>query len=597
MKLQSNKKISRIFLLLAGLMTLVPGVSHAWWSDDWSYRKKITLNTTESGASIKESLASVPVLVRLHSGNFDFLSSKEDGSDLRFVSGDDKTPLKYHIEKFDALNELAVIWVQVPALSAQSSADAMWLYYGNEKAAAGDDAKGTYDVNQVVAYHFGGQGAPKDQTAYANNAAQSTASEATASLIGAGAIFNATSTITIPASPSLNFTAEKGFTFSAWIKTAATQANAVIFSQQEGASSLVIGMDQAGVYARMPGAETKRVALAPGAWHHVAVTAGKRLVVYVDGVEAAAADAALPPLGGNITLGTSFTGEMDEVQISNVARSADWIKAAAQGEGVDAKLIAYGADEQTEGGDTSYFKTILQSVTLDGWVVIAILMVMAVISWIVMVNKAVVIGRMTRDNEKFITSFQKVAADPGVLDRDDDQDDNANKETPFAAALFGRHDHYQSSPIYRIYHVGVQEIKHRFGNTDPKLVGKALSPQAIGAIRASLDGALVRENQKLSSQMVLLTIAISGGPFLGLLGTVVGVMITFAAIAASGDVNVNAIAPGIAAALVATVAGLAVAIPALFGYNYLISKIKNITADMHVFVDEFVHKLAENYGT
>jgi biopolymer transport protein ExbB len=128
MKLQSNKKMSRVFLLLAGLMTLVPGVSHAWWSDDWSFRKKITLNTTESGVNIKESLASVPVLVRLHSGNFDFLSSKEDGSDLRFVSGDDKTPLKYHIEKFDGLNELAVVWVQVPTLSAQSSADTIWLY-------------------------------------------------------------------------------------------------------------------------------------------------------------------------------------------------------------------------------------------------------------------------------------------------------------------------------------------------------------------------------------------------------------------------------------------------------------------------------------
>ena len=96
--------------------------------------------------------------------------------------------------------------------------------------------------------------------------------------------------------------------------------------------------------------------------------------------------------------------------------------------------------------------------------------------------------------------------------------------------------------------------------------------------------------------MVLLTIAISGGPFLGLLGTVVGVMITFAAIAASGDVNINAIAPGIAAALVATVAGLAVAIPSLFGYNYLGSQIKEIIADMHVFVDEFITRVAEYYG-
>jgi biopolymer transport protein ExbB len=96
--------------------------------------------------------------------------------------------------------------------------------------------------------------------------------------------------------------------------------------------------------------------------------------------------------------------------------------------------------------------------------------------------------------------------------------------------------------------------------------------------------------------MVLLTIAISGGPFLGLLGTVIGVMITFAAIALSGDVNINAIAPGTAAALAATVAGLAVAIPSLFGYNWLNSRIKSISADNRVFVDEFVTRVAEQYS-
>jgi biopolymer transport protein ExbB len=73
-------------------------------------------------------------------------------------------------------------------------------------------------------------------------------------------------------------------------------------------------------------------------------------------------------------------------------------------------------------------------------------------------------------------------------------------------------------------------------------------------------------------------------------------MITFAAIAASGDVNVNAIAPGISAALLATVAGLGVAIPALFGYNYLIIRNKNVTANMQVFVDEFITRLAELYS-
>lgn len=95
--------------------------------------------------------------------------------------------------------------------------------------------------------------------------------------------------------------------------------------------------------------------------------------------------------------------------------------------------------------------------------------------------------------------------------------------------------------------------------------------------------------------MVLLTIAISGGPFLGLLGTVVGVMITFAAVAAAGDVNINAIAPGIAAALLATVAGLAVAIPALFGYNYLLSRVEEIGADDQIFVDELEKRIAETW--
>ena len=73
-------------------------------------------------------------------------------------------------------------------------------------------------------------------------------------------------------------------------------------------------------------------------------------------------------------------------------------------------------------------------------------------------------------------------------------------------------------------------------------------------------------------------------------------MITFAAIAAAGDVNVNAIAPGIAAALVATVAGLGVAIPALFGYNWLLTRIKDVNATLQVFVDELVTKIAEAYA-
>jgi biopolymer transport protein ExbB len=132
-------------------------------------------------------------------------------------------------------------------------------------------------------------------------------------------------------------------------------------------------------------------------------------------------------------------------------------------------------------------------------------------------------------------------------------------------------------------------MKKRVGD----LGQKPLSAEALSVIRVMLDSILVRESQRLNDKMVLLTIAIAGGPFLGLLGTVVGVMITFAVIAASGDVNINSIAPGIAAALLATVAGLAVAIPALFAYNYLLVQIKDVVADMRVFSDEFLAMLVE----
>jgi biopolymer transport protein ExbB len=233
---------------------------------------------------------------------------------------------------------------------------------------------------------------------------------------------------------------------------------------------------------------------------------------------------------------------------------------------------------------------ILKSVTLDGWVIIGLLMIMAAISWVVMFDRVSYLNRQAKANNQFMKSFREIAADLTMLDSGDADD---------IASLGGRINKsdamiMRASSLYRIYHIGASEIRHRFAQNGMRL--PVLSATSIAAIRAALDSGYVKETQRLNRMMVVLTIAISGGPFLGLLGTVVGVMITFAAIAASGDVNVNAIAPGIAAALVATVAGLGVAIPALFGYNYLVSRIKDLTNDMQVFVDEFVTKMAEFYS-
>jgi biopolymer transport protein ExbB len=223
-------------------------------------------------------------------------------------------------------------------------------------------------------------------------------------------------------------------------------------------------------------------------------------------------------------------------------------------------------------GEANYLKILVDSLTLDAKIVIGILAVMFAISVWVMWAKAMLVSKTDKDNKKFLMRFQK-AGSADLLDLD-------------------RGANYPNSTLYGLYKAGLREIKKR-QHEGEKL---SLSGASMDAIKAAIDADLVRETQKQNAGMVLLTIAISGGPFLGLLGTVVGVMITFAAIAAAGDVNVNAIAPGIAAALLATVAGLAVAIPALFGYNYLASRIKNITIAMQIFVDEFVTRTAELYG-
>lgn len=569
-------------IALAALLLILPTSALAWWNEEWTVRKKITLDTQAAGVAAEAD--SVPVLVRLSTGNFDFLSAKEDGSDIRFVTEDDKTPLKFHVERYDGVNELAFVWVQVPKLAGNNTGQHIWLYYGNENAPAASDSKTSYDAAQLMVYHLSEtQGLPQDATANGNNVSQAKLVYVPGGLI-AGAARLAGDGGMVAGSPALQNATE--FTFSAWVKPA--QADGELLAL----GGLTLGLSGGVPVLSVNGAQTRATApVAVNTWHHIALTAGQQgFTLYVDGKPAGTAAGALTP-AASLRIGGGLAGEMDEVQVSTVARSAAWLAAQVESQGQAGRLVKYGEDETTDSSEsTSYFTTTMQNVTVDGWVVIIILAVMFVIAMWVMVTKALFLGRAEKANQTFAEEFAKMSR--GLAELDDTAAAHAGKMDHLAKMM----DEFKHSPLYRIYHVGVTELKHRF----PSSVGAqglpVISSQSINAVRASLDAQLVREGHRLNKSMVLLTIAISGGPFLGLLGTVVGVMITFAAIAAAGDVNVNAIAPGIAAALAATVAGLAVAIPALFGYNYLTSKIKTISADMHIFVDEFVTKMAENYG-
>jgi biopolymer transport protein ExbB len=574
----------------------MPAVAHAdWWNGDWSFRKKITIDAGPKGANLAEDPGRMPLLVRLHDGNFTFTDAKDDGSDIRFVDSDGKTPLKFHIDTYDALLGVGLIWVDVPSVKVGQPVD-IWMYWGNQNAPAGGDAKGTYDADTTLVYHFSEKDAPPhDQTANANNA-QTPIKSIDNGLIGRAAHLEGTP-ILLPASPSLTVPQNGALTWSAWVKPAGVQSLAVLFAKHDGQNGLVVSLEQGvpTVTAINGGVPAKAAATAPltGIWHHVAVTASDKLTLYVDGKPAATLAGPLPALAGIGSIGadnapadpnapaadTGFLGDLDELEMSKVARSAGFVAAAFDSQGPESHLVVFGADEENAGISGGYFGIILRSVTPDGWVVIGLLGIMAAVSIVVMVNKAGLTNRVIKANGKFLEAFNAANGDVRRLR---------------AILVDANENVMQRSVLYRVYKAADAELQRREATARHGVL--ILSPQAIDTIRANVDRASTEESKKLNAFMVLLTIAISGGPFLGLLGTVVGVMITFAAIAAAGDVNVNSIAPGIAAALVATVAGLAVAIPALFGYNYLVAKVKDIVSEMHGFVDELVTRLAETYS-
>jgi biopolymer transport protein ExbB len=592
---------------LAAILSLA-GVARAgdkstWWNDEWTIRKKITVDTTVSGANVADPIGSAAILLRLHDGNFQFGAAKDDGTDMRFTAEDDKTELKYHIERYDGLLNEAFVWVKVPDLKPNAKG-VIYMYYGNAgpKATRVDDQKGTYDADTLLVYHFSEHNAPVADASGNGNNSKAAGVSVQGSLIAGGVRFDGKATIVTPTSPSLNWIDGGAMTWSAWIKPTALADNAVLFSRRDDAKSFVIGLDKGLPYVEVNGQRSQGgsgEALAVNAWRHLAVVAeGPKITIYVDGEPGASVGVALPALTADLVLGNDtkdgaagFTGEVDELEISKVARPAGFLKLAALGQAGEktAKAITYADDEQKAAGiDLGYVGIIMKSLTVDGWVVICILAVMAVFSWFVIFNKITLLNAVAKADSIFLEAWEHVATDLTVLDHEDED---------LYKTMGGRMDKkrlrsMRSSCVFKIYHTGVEEIRHRIAGPGRR---KGLSALSIQAIRAAMEGVLIREMMKLNGLIVFLTLSIAGGPFLGLLGTVVGVMITFAAIAAAGDVNVNSIAPGIAAALAATVAGLGVAIPALFGYNYILARVKNASNNMHIFIDEFCTKAAEFY--
>jgi biopolymer transport protein ExbB len=583
------------------------GEKAPWWDAAWQVRKKIVITPGPDQAPVTDAVT----LLRLHSGNFQFANAKDDGSDLRLIAEDGETVLAHHIERYDALMNEAFVWVKVPEVKL-GGPTAIWLYSGNPSAPAYDKKpEETFPASSALVYHFTEMNAVARDWSGKGNAPEAATTATAGALVGPGIVLFGTTGITIPNTESIAWTAGGEVTVSVWAKPSAKGPNAILFRREQAPNALRIGLDNGVPFVEIAdGAGTTRSApaeaIAEGGWKHIAVvcSAGKT-DLFVDGKPQGTVAKGIPTLttaiviGSTPELGGGFAGELDELRIHSAALPAPAIRFGAvsqSGSAESQKLVALMEDESSGGGGGGHNETlehmmlfgdIAKNMMFDGWVAIGICIIMMVTGGFVAVKKFFYLNSIQKGTDAFMKQWGRISDDLTSLDHQDE----ASIKSMGGKASPKMLKHIRRSPLYHLYHIGAQEIAKRI--VEGKSSG--LSTRSMQAIRSSLDSGLVRENHKMNDGLIFLTISIAGGPYVGLLGTVVGVMITFALIAKTGEVEVNSIAPGIASALLATVFGLLVAIPALFIYSYLSTRIKDLLSSMQMFIDEFIAKMAEVY--
>ncbi len=229
----------------------------------------------------------------------------------------------------------------------------------------------------------------------------------------------------------------------------------------------------------------------------------------------------------------------------------------------------------------------LQESTLPGKCVLAALFFGSIFSWSVMVTKMRIIQFAKKQARNFLQKF-----------RDDRQ----------PLRLYATKARFEGTPIFHVYKAGCRELTfHLLGSPEVDETFRArldnapkISPSQMRAVQSAMERAVGEKALRLESQMIILATAVSGAPFLGLLGTVWGVMDTFGDVAAAGSANLAAMAPGVSAALITTVTGLLVAIPAMFGYNFLVTTIRALILEMDNFAaelaSEFEHRYVDHGG-
>jgi biopolymer transport protein ExbB/TolQ len=223
-----------------------------------------------------------------------------------------------------------------------------------------------------------------------------------------------------------------------------------------------------------------------------------------------------------------------------------------------------------------------QQSTLPGKLVLGALFVGSVFSWSVMLSKLLMLRVAKKQRAIFLDLF-----------RQDRQ----------PMRVFSEGLSFEGTPTFTVYQAGCQELAYQLlgsNEVDENFAQRLesanpLTPTQMRVVSVAMERAVGESALHLESQMIILATAVSGAPFVGLLGTVWGVMETFADVAKAGSASLAAMAPGVSAALITTVTGLLVAIPAMFGYNYLVTTVRGMIVEVDNFAAELTSAMEHRY--
>jgi len=208
--------------------------------------------------------------------------------------------------------------------------------------------------------------------------------------------------------------------------------------------------------------------------------------------------------------------------------------------------------------------------------VLAILFGFSLISWAVLLGKIAQLNRADRHSREFLEAFHR-----------------SQKFSEVSAAA----SHLQASPLVGVFQAGYAEIDAQIKAAHPEggAERRTYKITSLASLERSLKRAASQEVQSLARWTPFLATTAGATPFIGLFGTVWGIMVAFSDIGATGSTSIVAVAPGIAEALINTAAGLAAAIPALLGYNYVLGRVRRLRTRLEDFSLELLNLAERNF--